>query len=235
MASFGTYLANAHTDSGQLANAERVLARVLQHENELAPGNTLRLEWALARTYLEEGKLAIAESYTRRILNRLETLEETQLVGSAHMLLARVLLDQERIAEAVTHLDQSEALLTRMPPVELARLSLGRAQVALAQGDLEEAARRAREALERTEATEPGHAGTAYWLLAQVMLRRGDLNDARFLSQEAVQRLSDVGAPLYLRRAYETLAEVEQADGNLEEAIDALKLAQSAATPNGVA
>ena len=230
---FGTYLANAYTDSGRFAEAEQVLARVLQHEAELAPGNAVRLEWTLARTYLEEGKLRIAESYVRRVLARLDTTEERQLVGQAHLLLGRVLLDQRRIDDAVAHLDRSEELLVDAPAVEIANLSLDRASVALARGDMDEAEERARQALERTEATEPSHAGRAYGILAEVELARGNLPEARFLCRQAIEVMTGTTAPPYIVRVYETLSRVEEAAGDLPAALDALRArpATTAAAP----
>jgi tetratricopeptide (TPR) repeat protein len=223
MAQFGTYLANAFTDQGRFADAERVLAAVLRHEKELNPTNTLRLEWALARTYVEEGRASIAERYTRRVLARLETAEERRLLGQAHLLLASVLLDQQRAQDAVPHLDTSEALLADVAPVELVQLSLDRARVALADADLDAAERHAREALDRTEATEPGHAGTAYGLLAQVELARVDTDEARFLCERALEAMAGTTSPIYVARVYEVLAAVEEKAGNLEAALAALR------------
>lgn len=223
MVLFGTYLANAYTDAGRFAEAESVLTRVLTVEDELAPGNALRLEWALARTYAEEGKLAIAEVYTRRVLARLDATEDATLLGKAHLLLAGVLLDQHRSDDAVVHLDQSEKLLTGEAPVDLVRLSLERARVAIAHGDIDEAARRAREALDRTESTEPGHAGTAYGLLAQVELARGHLGDARFLCRQAIDLMTGRAPPHYISEVYETLATLEEQSGDLQAALAALR------------
>jgi tetratricopeptide (TPR) repeat protein len=223
LVAYGTYLANAYTDAGRFAEAETVLARALSHERELEPGNLLRLEWALARTYAEEGKLGIAEAYTRRALNRLDATENASLLGQAHLLLAGVLLDQERTDDAVPHLDQSEQLLADEAPVELSKLSLERARVALAQDDLETATNRAREALDRTESTEPGQAGSAYALLSQVELRRDNLSDARFLCTKAIELMTDSTTPHYIAEAYNTLATIEEQDGNLEAALAALR------------
>src|SRR5437763_1434021 len=71
MTLFGTFLANAYTDAGLFGEAEATLSRVVRHEPDLAPGNVLRLEWAIARTYIEQGRLAIAETYVRRVLARI--------------------------------------------------------------------------------------------------------------------------------------------------------------------
>ena len=223
LAQFGTYLANAYTDLGRFAEAEEVLATVLRHEASLTGTNALRVEWALARTYAEEGRLTIAETYTRRVLARLEMSEEQRMLGQAHLLLASVLLEQQRIDDAVEHLDRSERLLSEEAPVELARVSIDRARVALAQGDTEAAEGRAREALDRTEATEPGQAGVAYGLLAEVELVRGNTDDARFLCRQALEVMDGTTSSLYVARVYDVLASIEERAGNLEAALAALR------------
>jgi tetratricopeptide (TPR) repeat protein len=223
MVLFGTYLANAFTDAGRFGEAEEVLARVLTREGDLAPGNVLRLEWAMARTYAEEGRLTIAEEYTRRVLRRLDASEHAGLVGQTHLLLAGVLLDQGRVDDAVPHIDRSAELLDGAAPVELVRVSLERARVALARGDHAAAAGFAREALDRTESTEPGHAGTAYGVLARVELAEGDLDDARFLCRQAIEQMTGRAPPHYIAEAYETLAAVEEAAGDLPAALAALR------------
>jgi transcriptional regulator with XRE-family HTH domain len=223
LALFGTFLANAHTDRGQIGEAQFVLARVIVHERELAPGNALRLEWALARTYAEEGRSAIAERYTRGILARLEASENAPLRGKAHLLLAGVLLDQGLADEAAPHLDSSEHLLAELAPVDRVQLSLERGRLAMLRREPAEAERHARDALDLTGSTEPGHAGSAYALLAQVALSRGQLDDARFLCRQATDALRGRAAPHYLGEAYETLARVEEEAGDLNAALAALR------------
>jgi transcriptional regulator with XRE-family HTH domain len=223
LALFGTFLANAHTDRGEIGEAQFVLARVIVHERELAPGNALRLEWALARTYAEEGRSAIAERYTRGILARLEASENAPLRGKAHLLLAGVLLDQGRADEAVPHLDASKELLAERGPVDRVQLSLELGRLAMLRREPGEAERQARRALDLTGATEPGQAGSAYALLAQVALSRGQLDDARFLCRQATDALRGRAAPHYLGEAYETLARVEEEAGDLNAALAALR------------
>jgi hypothetical protein len=63
----------------------------------------------------------------------------------------------------------------------------------------------------------------AYALLAEVALADERLDDARFLSQEGIRQMSDRAAPPYIARAYDTLSRVEEAAGNLEAALEALR------------
>jgi tetratricopeptide (TPR) repeat protein len=223
MTLFGTFLANAYTDAGLFGEAEATLARVVRHRPDLAPGNVVRLEWAIARTYVEQGCLGIAETYVRRVLARVDVAEYGELPGQAKLLLARVLADQGRLDEAARDLDDAERLLASAPDVELAALSLDRARVALARGGLDEADRHLRRALDRTGSTEPGQAGVAYGLLAEVELGRGNLEEARFLCRRALELLDGTATPLYADRVWEALADVEERAGNLAAALAALR------------
>jgi transcriptional regulator with XRE-family HTH domain len=223
MVQFGSYLANAYTDRGRFADAEQVLRRVLRHEHEIDPANLIRLDWALARTYAEQGQARIAEMYAHRVLTRMERGEELRAQGRAHLLMAGVLLDQGQAGEAAAHLDQAAAVVTEEAPVELALLSYERARAALASGDLAAAKRHGEASAERTQTTEPGSAGMAHAVLAEVALAEGRLDNARDLCHDAIRLMTDRAAPTYVARAYETLSRVEEQAGNLEAALEALR------------
>jgi transcriptional regulator with XRE-family HTH domain len=223
MVQFGSYLANAYTDRGRFGDAEHVLARVLRHEQEVDGANLARLDWALARTYAEQGQSRVAEMYAQRVLARMERGEELRARGHAHLLIAGVLLDQDQAERAAPHLDEAEQLLGTETPVELALLSYERSRAALIRGDVDSAKSHAETTLRRTEGTEPGYAGMAYALLAEVALAGDQLDDARFLCQEGIRLMADRVAPPYIARAYETLSRVEEQAGNLEAALEALR------------
>jgi ATP/maltotriose-dependent transcriptional regulator MalT len=169
--------------------------------------------------------------YTRRVLGRLNASEHATLLGQTHLLLAGVLLDQGRVDDAVPHIDRAAGLLDGAAPVDLVQVSLERARVALARGDHDAAAGFAREALDRTESTEPGHAGTAYGVLAKVELANGNLDDARFLCQTAIDQMTGRAPPHYIADAYETLAAVEEEAGDLRAALAALRARPVMQTP----
>ena len=223
MVQFGSYLANAYTDRGRFSDAEQVLSRVLRHERDIDGANLLRLDWALARTYAEQGQSRVAEMYAHRVLARMERGEELRAQGHAHLLIAGVLLDQNQAEGAGPHLDRAEQLLTDEVPVERALLSYERSREALARGDFTAAKEHAEAALRQTEGTEPGYAGMAYALLAEVALADERLDDARFLCQEGIRQMTGRAAPPYIARAYDTLSRVEEAAGNLEAALEALR------------
>jgi tetratricopeptide (TPR) repeat protein len=221
---FGVYLASAYTDQGRFADAEAVLADVLDVEAAIAdPVARTRLLWAMARTYAEQGRLRLAERYMSDVVGRLEEAEHTLLLGRAHAVLGGILVDQRRPAEADRHLDLAGDLMRAAGAApELATLSADRGRAALLAGDIEGARDAARRALAETGATEPAVAGSATLVLARAALHDGDLDEARFLCRSAIDLLDQHAAPHYVAEANQVLALVEQRAGNLQAALDAL-------------
>jgi tetratricopeptide (TPR) repeat protein len=221
---FGVYLASAYTDQGRFADAEAVLADVIDIEASITdPVARTRLLWALARTYAEQGRLRLAERYMGEVVAWLEVAEHSVLLGRAHAVLGGIMADQRRPAEADAHLERAGELMRDAGATpELATLSADRGRAALLAGDVEGARAAARRALAETEATEPGVAGSATLVLARAALAEGDLDEARFLSRSAIELLEHTAAPHYVAEANQVLALVEQRAGNLEAALDAL-------------
>ncbi len=221
---FGVYLASAYTDQGRFADAEAVLADVLEVEESLAdPIARMRLAWALARTYAEQGRLRLAERYMGEVVAQLQATEHTLLLGRAHAVLGGILVDQRRPAEADAHLERAGELMRDAGAApELATLSADRGRAALIAGDVEGAREAARRALTETAATEPGIAGAATLVLARAALHDGELEEARFLCHRAIELLEHTTAPHYVAEANQVLALVEQRSGNLEAALEAL-------------
>lgn len=224
MIRFGVYLASAYTDQGRFADAEAVLADVLEVEESLGdPIARMRLSWALARTYAEQGRLRLAERYMGEVVGQLQATEHTLLLGRAHAVLGGILVDQRRPAEADAHLERAGELMRDAGAApELATLSADRGRAALIAGDVEGAREAARRALTETEATEPAVAGSATLVLARAAVHDGELEEARFLCRSAIELLQDTAAPHYVAEANQVLALVEQRSGNLEAALEAL-------------
>ncbi len=208
---FGTYLANAYSDAGRLADAEEVLSEVLQHERSIAdPLAHARINWSLARTYSEQGLLELAERYARLVLAHFIRGEELATRGRAHLLLAGILIDRSAAADAVPHLADARRLMesTSAGP-ELALVSLEEARAAYLAGDIERSEEKARETLRETEATEPAVAAAAYRVLARAALADGRLDDARFLCAQALDSVQGPSAPYHRAESLHVLAEVE--------------------------
>ena len=222
---FGVYLASAYTDQGRFAEAEVVLADLIELEPRIAdPTARARLQWTLARTYAEQGRLKLAERYGREVLGHLEESEQSALRGRAHLLLGQILLDQRRRAEADEELARAETLMrdAGAGAPELAMLNAERGRSALLAGDVRGAQTAARKALDETEATEPAIAGAACLVLARAALAEADLDEARFLCRRAIELLEGNAAPHYRAEAHQVLAVVEERAGNPAAALAAL-------------
>ena len=229
---FGTYLANAYTDNGAFGEALAVLAEVLRHEDAVTePGNRVRLDWALARTYAEQGKAAAAERHARRVVAAQDKTDDPAAVGHSRLLLAGILLDLGELDAALEHLDQADKLLGAEPGPERALLLVEQARASLLLGRPEDARAAARSALDETEATEPSIAGGAYLALAEAELRDGDPGEARLLLDEALSALAGRVAPIHRARAFELLSELEEREGDLPRAIAALRAGRRLADP----
>jgi transcriptional regulator with XRE-family HTH domain len=222
---FGTFLAYSYTDAGRPGDAELVLAQVLRHEAELTdPLSRARLSWGLARTYAENGRLAVAERYARWVVAYFQMTEERATLGQAHLLLGAILLDARREDDARPELQRARELFgdTAAGP-DLAVLSVEEARAALMRDDLDEAVEAARRALDETADTEPASAGQAYLVLAEAAYRREDLAEARYLCHRAIEVLGGKVAPHYLSDAYRLLASVEETAGDLPAALAAMR------------
>jgi len=223
---FGVLLASAYTDAGQPDEAFRTLEAISAGRDVLRdPVELARLEWAISRTYAEDGQADLAERYARRVVAALECGEHLQLLGRSHMLLGSILLDRDRHSEADAELRRATEVLegSGTPAPELALLDYERGRSALLDGRHDDAEALARAGLDRTEATEPATAGMLYTLLAKVALARGELEEGRRLCQEAAGVLSGTVAVHYLDDVWQTLADIEEKAGNLPAALAALR------------
>jgi tetratricopeptide (TPR) repeat protein len=189
------------------------------------------MDFALARTYAEEGRNALAERYSRRLLARLEQTEERETLGRAHLLLAEILLDRQEATTAERHLDEAQRLMgPTVAPPELALITVERARQALLQPDLDQAEALARQAIGETDATEPSIAGSAYTVLARVALERSQLDDARLLCNSAIDLIRDTIATHHTKAAYQLLSQIEEQAGDLQAALEAARIAAGLAT-----
>jgi len=223
---FGVLLASAYTDAGQADEAFRTLEAISAGRDVLRdPVELARLEWAISRTYAEDGQTDLAERYARRVVAALEAGEHLQLLGRSYMLLGSILLDRDRHSEADAELRRAAEVLegSGTPAPELALLDYERGRSALLDGRLDDAEALARAGLDRTEATEPGTAGMLYTLLAKIALARGELEEGRRLCQEAAEVLAGTVAVHYLDDVWQTLADIEEKAGNLPAALTALR------------
>jgi tetratricopeptide (TPR) repeat protein len=225
---FATYLSYALADLGDLRRAESVVKEAVKRAEPLAdPYTHIRLYWSLARLYEMEGRDAAALQYVRRAIALLEATEDTLNLAKAHLLCGTIMVSDARADEAARHLDKAESLLVRHGDVlDVANLRTEQAKCAVLLGRPEEAAAKAREALDLL-ATDEDEAlqGEAYAALGEALAALGDASDADEAFQSAVRLLAEHGRWRQCANAYRAWARFLRQVGREADALDALEKA----------
>ena len=224
---FACLLGYALTDSGSFAEAERVVARALEAGREVEdPYTRARLYWSRSRLLVEQGQASQAQSYALRALETLRATEDTYALARAHQLLAGIYLDTGRASEAADLLRDGWPLITATAsPVEIAHYRVEEARALAALGRQEEAAALAMEITPRLGEAEPLEGGRAFVILGGVFEDLGDPARARELYELGIELLEAQPPTRHLVEAYKGLAQLLEAEGRPDEALETLKRA----------
>jgi len=223
---FAVLLANAYIDKTEFDAAEQLLERILT----LAPDSRdpifrARLYWSQSRLHAARGDHPRAARYARKALNLLELTEHTYYTAQAHQLLAHIELDRRRPEEAIELLEKGLALLADGgTPIDIALFKLEQARALIQLERHEEAASLAMDASGLLADAAPLDAGRGYALVGEVFAELGDPRKALELYELAAEMLSSHPSR-YLVEVYEKLAQVLEAEGQKDEALDVLKKA----------
>jgi tetratricopeptide (TPR) repeat protein len=226
---FGVLLANAYIDRGEFDEAGTVLRQTVEKaENARDPLFRARIYWSLSRLHAMQGEAAPAARYARKALELLELTEHTSYAARAHQLLAHVELDRGNAEEALVILDRGLPLVQQGGnPVEeaLFQLEKARALVRLGRGD--DAKRLAAKSADVLEGASPVDAGRGHTVVAEVYEQLGDTNRAIETYEHATELLT-VNPNRYLLETYAKLADLLEAEGRKDEALEVLKKAVAA-------
>ena len=226
---FGVLLANAYIDNGEFGEAERVLtATVEKAQNARDPVFRARIYWSLSRLHTLQAEADVAARYARKALELLELTEHTTYAARAHQLLAHVELDRGNAAEALDVLDRGLPLVQdagNAVDEALFQLERARALVRLDQGS--DAAELAIASTESLTDASPGDAGRGHTVVAEIYEQLGDRERAIERYEQAAELLS-LSPNRYLLEVYAKLADLLEAEGRKDEALEVLKKAVSA-------
>jgi tetratricopeptide (TPR) repeat protein len=224
---FAGLLGAALTDSGNFAEAERVLATALSRGREVVdPYTRARLYWSESRLNLEQGKSELAARYLQRTLEILRTTEDTYAIAHVLQSLAQIHLDARRPTEAFELLAEGRDLIEAAgSPLEIAQYRIDEARALAALGDRESAASLAMEVVSELRGTEAIDAGRSYALLGEIFDDLGDVARARELLELAVELLEQQPPTRYLVQAYKRLATLLKRQGDKDGALGVLERA----------
>jgi tetratricopeptide (TPR) repeat protein len=226
---FGVLLANAYIDKGEFDEAGTVLELTVEKaENARDPVFRARIYWSLSRLHALQGEPGPAARYARKALELLELTEHTAYAARAHQLLAHVELDRGNADEALDILDRGFPLVQQggnRVEEALFQLEKARALVRLGRGD--DAKRLAGMSTEVLEEASPVDAGRGHTIVGEVYEQLGDSEKAIETYERAAELLS-VNPNRYLLELYAKLADLLEAEGRKDEALEVLKKAVAA-------
>jgi tetratricopeptide (TPR) repeat protein len=231
---FGVLLANAYIDTGEFDEAETVLRQTVKKaENARDPVFRARIYWSLSRLHAMQGEPGPAARYARKALELLELTEHTTYAARAHQLLAHVELDRGNADEALEILDRGFPLVQQGGnQVEEALFQLEKARALVRLGRGEDAKRLATESAEVLEGASPVDAGRGHTVVAEVYEQLGDTGRAIETYEHATELLS-ANPNRYLLEVYAKLADLLEAEGRKDEALEVLKKAVAAQAKAG--
>lgn len=231
---FAVVLANALIDAGSFARAEEVLGRIMALTHD-SPDPLLhaRLYWSQSRLHALQGDPATGSRYARRALAIIDATEHVAYSARAHHLLACIELDRGNAEEALELLRKATELLEgEAHALVRNRIRLEEARALAVLGRADEAEAIALEAAGRFTDLDPMEAGRSYLLVASLRSERGDRARAIELFELAADLLSRV-PNRFLIEAYGKLAELFEAEGRKDEALEVLKKAVQTQTVAG--
>ena len=220
-------------DHDQAMRTQLQAAKVAESvTNPAALGKTY---WSLSRAFSDKSDATMARYYTLKSINAYQEAESRQAIAGIHNRLGRAYAEVGSFDDAREQLRTAHTLATAQRDASgVAEAQRGLAVLALKQGNLDEAAAAAREALERTEGL-PDTRERAETLLvwAQVQEQQRQLDEAQRTFEEAITLLREADALERLREAYAQFSEFLERKGDSRRALEMLRQAfQTAARHN---
>jgi tetratricopeptide (TPR) repeat protein len=221
---FGVLLANAFIDNGDFNEAETVLRETVEKaENARDPVFRARIYWSLSRLHTLQSEATAAARYARKALELLELTEHTTYAARAHQLLAHVELDQGNPGEALDLLERGLPLVRDSGNrVDEALFQLERARALVQLGRDEDAAQLARASTALLADASPADAGRGHALVGEIYALLGDRERA-IKSYERAAELLSFRPNRYLLEVYGRLADLLEAEGRKDDALEVLR------------
>jgi tetratricopeptide (TPR) repeat protein len=220
-------LAGFALERGDLTEGQQRYHRALQLAGE-NPGLVAKIEQNLGIVANIRGEWSEALDHYSRSLAAYEATADERGCAFAHHNLGMIHADRKRWAEADRHYQTSQALAASAGDRHLGGIALmNRAEVRLAQGDLEGARAGAEQALAIFNQVEARrHKAGAHRLLGMVFRQRAQPALAESHLRSALEIAASTCCPLIEADAAKELAALYESEGRRGDAIDLLTLAR---------
>jgi tetratricopeptide (TPR) repeat protein len=219
-------LANTLIDSGNLAAARGLLGESIANAVGMTdPILQARLYWSQSRLHSAESNSEAAARYARMALASIELTDNVAYAARAHHLLAYIELERGNAEEALELLEEGRRLAVRAGGADAdGRFKVETARALAALGRDDEAIGLAVDAAGGLAEIQPEQAGRAHAVAADVFVRVGDTSRALEHYGRAVDLVSE-RHPEFIREVYGKMAELLEAEGRKDEALELLKRA----------
>jgi tetratricopeptide (TPR) repeat protein len=229
-----TVLVSIYFERGDVVRAERAAGRALASAGEGAPAETrANTYWAASRVLAEARRWDEALEFATRARVLLEELEDRRRVARLHNAYAFICLEMDppRIAEAASHLERAEDMLSEGPASgDLAYVLTERSRLALLQDRPAEALEHAERALVDV-GTDELEVARCLFLKGRALGSLARREDARSVLAEAAALFASRGARQQEAACWRELGELDLAAGDVEAAIRALRAGLEALDP----
>jgi tetratricopeptide (TPR) repeat protein len=227
---FGVLLANTHIDRCDYGAAETVLSEIVEQARTASdPTDRAFIYWTQSRLHAAQEEPELATRYARLALATLEKTEHTRYIANAFLLLATLENDRDQSSDALALVERAEPIVRAAGNrYDLGRLELERARAELGLGDPETAASRTLGSLPLLADSSPTNAARSYALAASIFRKLGDQAKALELYELAAE--SFPSQDRHAAEVYGAMAEIAEAAGRKDDALDYLKRALAVRT-----
>lgn len=231
---FSSLLANAYSDTGNIAAAELVLARAINLSEQVEqPYHRAKALWAQSRLHTFKNDPAGAARYAERALEILEVSGQTFHAGVAHLLLAHIELDRGNPERASELLERGEPTIVASGRANnIAAMKVDQAWALAQLGDNERAAAVAMEAVGLLKHLGTADASRGYVIIAGIYESLGEDDRALEVYELAIELRGSLNNR-HTAEAYSKYAALLERRGDKDKALEILKRAmevQNAAT-----
>jgi tetratricopeptide (TPR) repeat protein len=230
-ARFAVLLSNSLIDNGSLPEARVLLGKTISRmDGEPDALLQARIYWSQSRLHTAEQNSEAAARFARMALAALELTDHAAYAARAHHLLAYIELERGNPEEALELLERGYPLVMRSgEPQSQALFRLEKARALAKLGRSEEAIGLAMEVAGALADRNRTDAGRAYAVAAEVYANEGDRARALELFELAAEHMNET--PIYHVDVYSRMAELLEAEGRKDEALELLKQAVGLQAP----
>jgi tetratricopeptide (TPR) repeat protein len=234
VAEMQSVLVSVYFEAGDIHLAERAASRALAAINKHTPPQTqAEAYWHAARLLAERHRWEEALELTTRARFLMERIQSRRELARLRVALAWLCLEMDppRADEAETNLNGAAELLADLGmPAELGNVYVERGRAAFILGHFDQAIEHTSRVL-NIDGVEDAVRARAFFVQGRALVQLERYEDARNALRQAISMYEAQGANRHLASCWRELGKIDEAEGNLTEAVSAYHSALDALEP----